>query len=125
MKLKLFNKNLFFYILKRSSVKFCENELYENQQQQQHQQQHQQHQQQQHRHEKINIKDDSGLNSEAINTSLIDIDQIEKDVNDIEKDNDKTEFENIKTETERLEDTQHLMGGSFDLPKFSISEIYG
>ena len=46
-------------------------------------------------------------------------------MNDIEKDNDKTEFENIKTETDRLEDTQHLMGGSFDLPKFSISEIYG
>lgn len=53
-------------------------------------------------------------------------------MNDIEKDNDdndndKTEFENNKTEileSERNDDAKSILG-SFELPKFSLGEIYG
>lgn len=107
-------KDFFSFFLKRSSVKFSDQQLDDLDRVVKTQQ--------------TNEKtvNDSGLNSEAINTSLIDIDQIEKDVNDNDKDNDKSELDVNKTEhleTEKLDEKSILE--SFELPKFSMSEIFG
>lgn len=70
--------------------------------------------------EKIQTND---LGSEAINTSLIDIDQIEKDVNEKYHDNDQTELEN--NTTQQLENEEKSIMENYELPKFSMSEIFG